>query len=153
MRRSVILSALFSTALVSTQAVAAMKAEPLEWTVEGETFSGWLVHDDASDDPRPGLVMVPNWMGVTDDALARARMIAGDDYVVLVADVYGKGRQPKDSSEAGKLAGSLRGDDRGPLRARMQVVIERTAHATPLRARMHRDAVEVEERVIARAEP
>ena len=91
---------------------------------EEDRFSGFLVYDDSDDDRRPGLVMVPNWMGVTADALERARAIAGDDYVVLVADVYGKGRQPKDSDEAGRLAGSLRGDDRGPLRARMQAAVE-----------------------------
>lgn len=101
-------------------AVAAMQAKPLEWTVGKQRFSGYLVYDDASADKRPGLVMVPNWMGVTADAVERAKSIAGDDYVVLVADVYGKGKQPKNAGEAGKLAGSLRGEDRGPLRARVE---------------------------------
>ena len=124
MQRSLFLSALLVAAMSAGPAVAGMKAEPLEWKVDEDSFSGWLVYDDSGDDRRPGLVMVPNWMGVTDDALERARAIAGDDYVVLVADVYGKGRQPRDSGEAGKLAGSLRGEDRGPLRARMHAALE-----------------------------
>lgn len=106
------------------QAVAAHEVTPLEWRVDGDVFSGHLVYDAASDTPRPGLVMVPNWMGVTDEAIERAKAVAGDDYVVLVADVYGKGRQPADSGAAGKLAGALRGADRGPLRARMQAAVE-----------------------------
>ena len=106
--------------LAAAPAFAAMQAKPLEWTVDGQQFSGYLVYDDAEDDIRPGLVMVPNWMGVSDDAVERAKAIAGDDYVILVADVYGKGKQPKDGGEAGKLAGSLRGDDRSALRARIE---------------------------------
>lgn len=124
MHRLLALSGLLAAALYAAPAEARMKSEPLEWTVGEDRFSGWLVYDDEGDASRPGLVMVPNWMGVTEDALERARAIAGDDYVVLVADVYGKDRQPKDSGEAGKLAGSLRGEDRGPLRARMQAAVD-----------------------------
>ena len=94
MRRIALLSAIFATALYAAPLAAETKAEAVEWTVGDDTFSGWLVYDDEDDALRPGLVMVPNWMGVTDDALERARAVAGDDYVVLVADVYGKDSRP-----------------------------------------------------------
>ena len=115
MRRSLFAIGLL---LATTPVFAKMQATPVEWSVGQDRFSGYVVYDDAAKAKRPGLVMVPNWMGVTDDAVARAKAIAGDDYVVLVADVWGKGKQPKDSGEAGKFAGALRGEDRGPLRAR-----------------------------------
>ena len=117
MRRPLLALALSFAAL---PAFAAMQAKPVEWTVGKDRFSGYVVYDDASAAKRPGLVMVPNWMGVTDDAVARAKAVAGADYVVLVADVYGKGRQPANAGEAGKLAGGLRGEDRGALRARIE---------------------------------
>ena len=120
MRRVLLATALL---LAAVPAFAAMQVRALEWSVGGERFSGYLVHDDSGAPKRPGLVMVPNWMGVTDDAIERAKAVAGAQYVVLVADVYGKGRRPKDSAAAGKLAGSLRGEDRGPLRARMQAAL------------------------------
>ena len=110
----------FGLLFAAAPAFAAMQAKPVEWSVGKERFSGYVVYDDASAAKRPGLVMVPNWMGVTADAVERAKAVAGRDYVVLVADVYGKGRQPKDAGEAGKLAGGLRGEDRGPLRARIE---------------------------------
>ncbi|MBD4969262.1 dienelactone hydrolase family protein, partial [Xanthomonas citri pv. citri] len=75
-------------------AAAAMQAKPLEWTIGKDTFSGVLVYDDAGAAKRPGLVMVPNWRGVNDSAVTKAKQLAGDDYVVLVADVYGKGKRP-----------------------------------------------------------
>ncbi|MDH5835486.1 dienelactone hydrolase family protein [Luteimonas kalidii] len=140
MRLAASLLALCSVIVLPVTAAAAMKSEPVEWTVDGDTFSGWLVYDDEDDDRRPGLVMVPNWMGVTDDALERAKAVAGDDYVVLVADVYGKGRRPKDSGEAGKLAGALRGDDRSALRARMQAALD-TLRAQAGRAPLDTDRI------------
>ncbi len=123
MRRAAVCPAVLSLALLSSQAFAAMKAVPLEWNVGSDTFSGVLVYDDETRDPRPGLVMVPNWMGVTEAAIERAKSVADDDYVVLVADVYGKDVRPKDGGEAGKLAGALRGEDRSALRARMDAAV------------------------------
>ncbi|KGK58968.1 dienelactone hydrolase [Xanthomonas cannabis pv. phaseoli] len=98
-------------------AMAAMQAKPLEWKIGKDTFSGVLVYDDAGAATRPGLVMVPNWRGVNDSAVTKAKQLAGDDYVVLVADVYGKGIRPKDDTEAGAQAKKLR-DDRPTLQAR-----------------------------------
>ena len=106
--------------LATAPALAKMQAKPVEWTVGKERFSGYVVYDDAGTARRPGLVMVPNWMGVTDESIERAKAVAGDDYVVLVADVYGAGVRPKNAGEAGKLAGGLRGEDRATLRARIE---------------------------------
>jgi dienelactone hydrolase len=77
-----------------------MQAKPVEWTIGADRFSGVLVYDDAGARKRPGLVMVPDWKGVTDRAIAQARHVAGQDYVVLVADVYGKDVRPRDDAAA-----------------------------------------------------
>ena len=134
MRRSLLALALLC---VATPALAAMQARPVEWTVGKDRFSGYVVYDDASTAKRPGLVMVPNWMGVTADSVERAKSVAGKDYVVLVADVYGKGNRPKDAGEAGKLAGGLRGEDRSVLRARIDgavAALKAQAGKAPLQA-------------------
>ena len=120
MRRSLLA---FGLLLATAPALAEMVAKPVEWTVGEDRFSGYLVYDDAKSDARPGLVMVPNWMGVTDDAVARAKDIAGDDYVVLVADVYGSDNRPTGPAEAGKIAGALR-DDPALLRQRALKAVE-----------------------------
>jgi dienelactone hydrolase len=102
---------------------AAPIAQPLTWQVDGQTFSGYLVYDDADQHLRPGLVMAPDWMGVTPAAVDRAKALAGSRYVILLADYYGKDAQPKNSAEAGKLAGQLRGGDRATLRARIRAAV------------------------------
>ena len=97
MRRILLLSSLL---LLSTSAFAAMQAKPLEWKVGKQRFSGFVVYDDASTQKRPGLVMVPDWLGVTPESVEKARQIASTDYVVLVADMYGKGVRPKNPEQA-----------------------------------------------------
>ncbi|GAB2497827.1 dienelactone hydrolase family protein [Pseudoxanthomonas sangjuensis] len=95
----------------------------MEWKVGGQVFSGFVVYDDAGSDRRPGLVMVPDWLGVTDDAVAKARQIAGDDYVVLVVDMYGKGIRPKNPSEASAQVTKLYPDP-AAMRARINAGLD-----------------------------
>lgn len=111
------------TLLFASSAFAGMVERPVEWTLEGRSFTGTLVFDDAAKRPRPGLVMVPNWKGVTAESVALAKQIAGDDYVVLVADVYGADVRPQTNDEAGKVAGALRADPK-TLRARTARAVE-----------------------------
>jgi dienelactone hydrolase len=120
--------------LCATQAFAAMQAKPVEWKLDKQSFSGVLVYDDASAARRPGLVMVPDWKGVTDNAIAKARHVAGSDYVVLVADMYGKDVRPKNDEEAMAQVKQLYGD-RALLRARINKaldVLKAQAGAAPL---------------------
>ncbi|HTA65642.1 MAG TPA: dienelactone hydrolase family protein [Xanthomonadaceae bacterium] len=97
--------ALLSLLLLSAPALSAPRADVVTWKDGATTLSGYIVWDDASSAKRPGLLMVPNWHGVNDIAVAKAKMIAGKDYVILLADMYGKGVRPVDdkaSAEAVK---------------------------------------------------
>ena len=131
MRRSLFALALFVFGLPAAH--AAMQARPVEWKVDQDTFSGYLVYDDASTAKRPGVVMVPDWYGVTDNAVDKAKHIAGKDYVVLVTDVYGKGVRPKVDADAQAQVKKLYGD-RSVLRARVNKAVEvlKTAKDVPL---------------------
>jgi len=76
-------------------------------------------------------------MGVNASAVEKAKRVAGRDYVVLVADVYGRGVRPKNPQEAGAAAGALKAD-RPTLRARMLKAVDALraqAAAAPLDAR------------------
>lgn len=108
-----------SFVLCASPAFAAVKTQPVEWKIGEDTFSGVLVFDDVNKIKRPGLVMVPNWMGITDQAIGHAKDIAGDDYVVLVADVYGKDVRPKNKDEARATVGKVYGDGGLTLRKRV----------------------------------
>ncbi|MEG3192250.1 dienelactone hydrolase family protein [Lysobacter sp. D1-1-M9] len=121
--RSHRLAAALPLLLCAAPAFAAMTAEPVEWSIGEDAYRGVLVYDDATPAVRPGLVMVPNWRGINPAAVEQAGKIAGDDYVVLVADVYGSEVRPKDNQEAGQAAGPLL-KDRERLRTRIEKAVE-----------------------------
>ena len=108
--------------LAATSVEAAMVVKPISYTVDKTVFSGHLVYDDASKALRPGLVMVPNWMGETESAVDKAKVIASTDYVILVADMYGEGVRPKNADEASAEVGKLFAD-RTKLRARIDEAV------------------------------
>jgi dienelactone hydrolase len=134
MRRLPVFAALLSCAM---PALAAMQAKPVAWKIGQADFSGVLVFDDASTAKRPGLLMVPDWKGVTANAIAKAKAVAADDFVVLVADVYGTNVRPRNDEEAKAQVQKLYADRR-TLRARVGKaldVLKAQAPNAPLDAR------------------
>ena len=101
---------------------AAMVSKNVDYAVDGKKMQSVLVYDDAVKTPRPGLVMTPDWMGMNDSQVALAKQIAGTDYVILVADVYGADVRPKTADEAGKAAKNMY-DHRSDLRARINAAL------------------------------
>lgn len=72
-----------------------MKVESVKYSVSGLACSGALVYDDSIRTQRPLLLVAPNWLGVTQDIIGRAKMLAGDRYVAFVPDMFGEGKGPK----------------------------------------------------------
>lgn len=91
--------AMIGLALVASGS-AGVKGEIVEYTQGGVALEGYLAYDTAVKGPRPGVLVVPDWMGVTDYAKARVDQLAGLGYVAFLADVYGKGVRPHDSQQA-----------------------------------------------------
>jgi len=56
---------------------------------DGRRFEGVIVHGERMQAPRPVLFVQPDWKGVCSHTIAQAREAAGEDYVVLMADMYG----------------------------------------------------------------
>jgi len=104
-------------------AEAAVVVKPVAYQIEGEAFEGMLIYDDAVSTPRPGLLMVPNWLGVTEESAKKAARAASDKYVVFMADMYGKAVRPSNADEARAAATALR-SDRALMRKRAQAAVE-----------------------------
>lgn len=110
---------------VASSACAGFVQKKVSYELDGTQFEGALIYAKGAGDsePMPGIVMVPNWMGPSENAFEKARQIAGDDYVVFVADLYGVDVRPRNSAEAGQAAGLIR-SDRGLMRGRAQNAID-----------------------------
>ena len=100
-----------------------MKAETIRYSMGPFAAEGALVYDETVSGRRPAVLVAPNWMGMTDKAIERGKLVAGDRYVVLVADMYGQGTRPKDFGEAAALANPLRADA-GEARARIRAAYD-----------------------------
>ena len=109
--------------LLAATALAKPAQKPVKYEQNGTKFEGVLIYDDAVKTPRPGLVLVPNWMGINAPNLKQATEIAGKDYILFVADMYGEAVRPKSPDEAGKAAGAVKGD-RVLMRARINKALE-----------------------------
>ncbi|MEM9158744.1 MAG: dienelactone hydrolase family protein [Verrucomicrobiota bacterium] len=96
--------------LSATTLHAKMVEKTITHKIGDQTYESTLVYDDSIKTPRPGIFMIPNWMGPSEGSLEKARKVAGKDYVVIMADVYGTHVRPSNSKEASAAAGKLRGD-------------------------------------------
>jgi len=88
--------------------IAAIKTATIDYKDGDAICKGYLAYDDAVSGPRPGVLIVPEWWGLTEYPKERAKQLAGLGYVAFVADMYGEGKTTDDPAEAGKLAGALK---------------------------------------------
>lgn len=76
---------------------------------DGETpLEGYLVYDDANEEPRPGVLLVHEWWGLNDYARGRARQLAELGYVAFAVDMYGGGKHTEHPEQAKDWSGRLR---------------------------------------------
>ncbi|HRQ65200.1 MAG TPA: dienelactone hydrolase family protein [Xanthomonadaceae bacterium] len=94
------------------QVRADMVEREVAYSIGDTRFSSVLVHDASVEAAQPGLVLVPNWMGMTPGNIDKAKAIAARGYVVLVADIYGEDVRPTGPQEASQAARAMLSDRR-----------------------------------------
>jgi dienelactone hydrolase len=109
--------------IASGMVQAKIKTEKVEYKSGDLTFEGFLAYDTANKGLKPGLMIVHNWMGVTGETESKAIEFAKLGYVAFAGDIYGKGVRPKDTNEAGALAGKYKADLK-TLRERANLAVD-----------------------------
>ena len=87
-----------------------MAVERIEYRAGSVNGRGALVWNEKVGGRRPLLLVMTNWLGVTDIAIRRAAKMAGDAYVAFVADMYGNGRTSAGPPESQDLMMAVRAD-------------------------------------------
>jgi len=87
-----------------TSADAKLVTKTVEYQQGDTTLEGYLAYDDSFTGRRPGVLVVHQWMGLTDYEQNRAVMLANLGYVAFCADIYGKGVRPQNYQDAGAEA-------------------------------------------------
>ena len=102
---------------------AAIHTETVIYKHSDTTLEGHLAYDDTVKGPRPAVLIVHQWKGLTDYEKKRAEILAKLGYVAFAVDIYGQGIRPKDTAEAGAQAGKYK-SDRALLRARVNAGLD-----------------------------
>ena len=82
-----------------------MAEKRVPYELNGRSFEGMIVYDERVTTRRPAIFLQPDWKGVCADTIAQARTVAGKDYVVLMADMYGTGYGDKPKTREQLAAG------------------------------------------------
>lgn len=86
--------------------------KPVAYEHAGVKLEGHLAYDDtkvSGDKKGPGVLVLPEWWGLTDYPKSRAEQLARLGYVAFAADMYGAGVTTADPKKAGELAGQFYG--------------------------------------------
>jgi len=59
---------------------------------------------------KPGILILPAWMGINSHSKEVASTLSGLGYYAFVADIYGEGKSPKTTKEAGEQSGYYKGN-------------------------------------------
>lgn len=104
---SFVLVAIF-IALGALPAQAELVSQAVEYQLGEQAFEGFLAWDNASQEPRPGILIVHEWWGLNDHPKKRAERLAELGYIAFALDMYGKGKVTDDPTQAGAWAGEIR---------------------------------------------
>lgn len=90
------------------QTVSAQELKAVKYADGAQELNG-LVTSNAGKN-LPGVLILPAWMGIDDEAKTTALELEKQGYIAFVADIYGKGNIPTDFASAGKTAGQFKTD-------------------------------------------
>ncbi|MGZ3787772.1 MAG: dienelactone hydrolase family protein [Bacteriovorax sp.] len=128
-----LLSSLLLLGFITMNAQAKVELKKIEYKSGEKTFEGVIAMDSSITGKKPGVVVFHNWLGITAETESKITELAKLGYVAMAADIYGKGIRPRDSKEAGELAGMYK-NDRHLLRERANLALselEKNKHVDP----------------------
>ena len=80
--------------------------------MDGDTpLRGFMAWDDVYQKPRPGVLVVYEWWGHTEESQERAKRVASAGYVAFVPDIYGNGKSTNDPRQAKAWMLGILGDE------------------------------------------
>lgn len=99
---------LFIAVLLPGMVHAKVITEELTYTSGGNTYKGFIAHDDSVKGKRPGVIVVHEWWGHNDYARSRAKQLAKLGYTAMALDMYGDGKTADHPKQAGEFSGAVK---------------------------------------------
>jgi len=92
--------------LMATQLNAQLK--PVAYTEGGQQLKGFTAVPAKALKNKPGILILPAWMGINNHSKEVATQLSNLGYHAFIADIYGEGKYPNTTQEAGQLAGNYK---------------------------------------------
>lgn len=121
MKKSLFLIAVFGTVFAKSQ-----ELKPVAYNDGTQKLNGLITINSGRN--LPGVVILPAWKGIDQEAKDAAIALGKEGYIAFVADIYGEGNIPTDNASAGKLTGQYRQDYKAYQR-RISLAIEQLKKA------------------------
>jgi dienelactone hydrolase len=116
----------FVACALAVSAHATIVTKTVSYEQGGITFKGYLAYDDAKvgSGGKPGVLVVPEWWGLSDYPKHRAEQIAALGYVGFAVDMYGDGKFSRKVADAKAWSGPLYGPGEPMMAARAQAALD-----------------------------
>ena len=82
-----------------------IKEENVRYMLDTLHMKGFVAYNSSTVNKRPIVLIIPEWWGINDYALSRAKQLAELGYLAMAIDVYGNGTIAEDPTTAGQMAG------------------------------------------------
>jgi len=89
---------------------SSLHTETVQLNADGVELECFLADDGQSGGPRPAVLIIHEWWGLTDYLRRRAKMLAEMGYTALAVDMYGGGEVADNPDDAGRLMNGVLGD-------------------------------------------
>jgi dienelactone hydrolase len=96
---------LFFTAILMTLFSAQAQLKPITYVDDNQKLEGLLAMPKKASPKKVGVLVLPAWMGIDNNAKDNATELAKLGYITFVADIYGVDKRPASPKEAGTIAG------------------------------------------------
>jgi dienelactone hydrolase len=88
------------TSTIQKEDPVSIVGEEITYKTDSTLMRGYVAHNSAIDEERPGIIVVHEWWGHDDFARKKAEKLAELGYVALAVDMYGQGKTANHPEEA-----------------------------------------------------
>lgn len=99
MKKLIALTLMLAAAQLSAQ------LKPVAYTEGGQKLNGFAAIPAKPLKQKPGVLILPAWLGINGHSKEVAQKLSALGYHAFVADIYGEGKYPSDTKQAGEQAG------------------------------------------------
>ena len=91
--------------MIVSVTISSAQLKSVAYSDADQKLSGFISAPSKALQNKPGILILPAWMGIDDHAKESAEELSKLGYYAFVADIYGVGNKPSNYSEAGQKAG------------------------------------------------